>query len=272
MGKFDGVFLASDMDGTLLDDNREIGAKTIEALNYFTQNGGYFALATGRTRPGTDAYRPLLPCNCPGVYLNGAIICDERNEELMFMEGLDEDAKSLAKDVISKFPHIGVEIFLLDRSYVCSMNEVTREHFEDRLKIPYQVVDIDDVPEKPSMWGKINFTGEPDEVGEIQEYLRPAEESYNLTFSTPVYYEMTCKGGHKGDGVLRAASFIDVARENIYVAGDSMNDVPMLRVAGTAFVPENGREDVKAMDGVVVVADNNHDTLADIVAHLDRKY
>ena len=40
MGKFDGVLLASDMDGTLLNDQRQIDRGNIEALEYFTQNGG----------------------------------------------------------------------------------------------------------------------------------------------------------------------------------------------------------------------------------------
>ena len=56
MGKFDGIFIASDMDGTLLDDTHAIQRETIQALEYFTQNGGYFSLATGRTRPATAAY------------------------------------------------------------------------------------------------------------------------------------------------------------------------------------------------------------------------
>ena len=98
MGKFDGIFIASDMDGTLLNDERTIGAETIEALEYFTANGGHFSLATGRTRPGTAAYRKILPCNSTGVYLNGAIICDERTEQVVYREGLDDRAKELARE------------------------------------------------------------------------------------------------------------------------------------------------------------------------------
>ena len=112
MGKFDGILLASDMDGTLLNDKHEIGSATVEALNYFTQNGGHFALATGRTRPATAAYRTLLPCNAPGVYLNGAIICDESTEKMVYMEGLDDRAKALAHEVMKEFPHIGIEVYL----------------------------------------------------------------------------------------------------------------------------------------------------------------
>ena len=106
MGKFDGIFIASDMDGTLLDDTHAIQRETIQALEYFTQNGGYFSLATGRTRPATAAYRKLLPCNGPGVYLNGAIICDEALEKVIYMEGLDDGAKQLARDMAQPEKHL----------------------------------------------------------------------------------------------------------------------------------------------------------------------
>ena len=170
MGKFDGILIASDMDGTLLNDERTIGAETIEALEYFTANGGHFSLATGRTRPGTAAYRRILPCNGPGVYLNGAIICDETTEQIVYMEGLDDRAKELARKVMQRFPHIGIEVFLLDKSYVCNMCDVTRQHFVN-LDIPYILCGLDDIAEPTSEWGKINFTGEHEQVEEVKQFV-----------------------------------------------------------------------------------------------------
>lgn len=268
MGKFDGILIASDMDGTLLDDKREIGIATIEALNYFTQNGGRFALATGRTRPATEAYRKLLPCNAPGVYLNGAIVCDESTGKMVYMEGLDDRAKELAKQVMEKFPHIGIEVFLLDHSYVCNMNEITREHFIN-LDIPYVEMPIDEIPEPCEQWGKINFTGTPEEMEPVRQFVDPMKEFFNLTFSTPIFYEMTCKGGHKGDGVRRIAEYAGIKPELICTVGDSQNDLPMLQAAGMSFAPENARDYVLE-EADVIVPDNNHDALAGVVAHLDR--
>ena len=270
MGKFDGILIASDMDGTLLNDNHGIDSGNIDALRYFTENGGYFALATGRTRPATEAYRQILPCNGANVYLNGAIVCDERDNSLVFMEGLDDRAKAVAKQIMKEYPHIGIEVFLLNHSYVCNMCEVTRVHFKN-LDIPYTIIDIDDIPEPTHLWGKINFTGETEQVEEVRRELKEMEQYYNLTFSTPVFYEMTCKGGHKGDGVQRLADYLGIRPENVCVAGDSQNDIPMLCMAGTSFVPSNGRPD--ALEHAdVVVADNNHNALRDAVEYLDRTY
>lgn len=270
MGKFDGIFIASDMDGTLLDDNLQIGEETIEALNYFTKQGGYFSLATGRTRPGTDAYRKLLPCNGTGVYLNGAIICDEVKETIVHMEGLDDRAKELARQVMQKFPHIGIEVFLLDKSYVCNMCEITRQHFV-KLDIPYTLCALDDITEPTSEWGKINFTGEHEQVEEVKLFVDYMKDSFNLTFSTPIYYEMTCKGGHKGDGIRRAADYLGIKPERICAVGDSQNDMPMLRCAGISFAPQNARKEVlETVD--VIVPDNNHNALKGVVEYLDRTF
>lgn len=42
MKKFDGMLLACDMDGTLLDNDRQISEANIQALRYFTEQGGLF--------------------------------------------------------------------------------------------------------------------------------------------------------------------------------------------------------------------------------------
>ncbi|MDO4174484.1 MAG: HAD family hydrolase [Eubacteriales bacterium] len=270
MGKFEGVFIASDMDGTLLDDNLRIGAETIEALQYFTQQGGSFSLATGRTRPGTAAYRKQLPCNSTGVYLNGAIVCDEVKESIVYMEGLDDQAKELARTVMQKFPYIGIEVFLLDHSYVCNMCETTREHFV-KLDIPYTVCAIDDIPEPTSEWGKINFTGEHEQVEEVRQFVDEWKDLYHLTFSTPIYYEMTCKGGHKGDGVRKAAEYLGIKPEMVCTVGDSQNDISMLQGAGICFAPQDARKEILNIVDVVV-PDHNHNALAGVVAYLDSKF
>lgn len=57
MNKFEGMLLACDMDGTLLDSSRRISERNERALRYFTEEGGRFSLATGRA-PGAN---PQLP-------------------------------------------------------------------------------------------------------------------------------------------------------------------------------------------------------------------
>ena len=48
MGKFDGLLLASDFDDTLYGLDLRIPERNLEAIRYFTGEGGRFAVATGR--------------------------------------------------------------------------------------------------------------------------------------------------------------------------------------------------------------------------------
>ena len=70
MKKFKGMLLACDMDGTLLDDSKQIPAENLHALQYFTKQG---RTAVACDRPFSSCYwhiyRPVAG-QC-------AIQCDE---------------------------------------------------------------------------------------------------------------------------------------------------------------------------------------------------
>ena len=65
MKKFKGMLLACDMDGTLLDDSKQIPAENLRALQYFTKQGGRLSLATGRSPHAIGTYIDQLPVNAP---------------------------------------------------------------------------------------------------------------------------------------------------------------------------------------------------------------
>ena len=47
MGKFDGILIATDLDGTLVSEGK-ISKENADAIRYFQSEGGLFTLATGR--------------------------------------------------------------------------------------------------------------------------------------------------------------------------------------------------------------------------------
>ena len=78
MGKFDGVLLASDFDNTILNTELPrrtgcpippISQRNVEALRYFMDNGGRFAVATGRALPAFRMFADKVPMNAPAIVL-----------------------------------------------------------------------------------------------------------------------------------------------------------------------------------------------------------
>ena len=81
MGKFDGILICTDLDGTLYNSDREsrtISKENLNAIEYFKSEGGYFTIVTGRMPCFSDeAYNAVKP-NCPFGCINGGGLYDHR--------------------------------------------------------------------------------------------------------------------------------------------------------------------------------------------------
>ena len=100
MLKFNKVLLASDFDNTLvytqsaLDNGTDIPPmcpRNREALDYFIQNGGLFAISTGRALPAFMDYAKDVPMSAPCVIANGAAIYDFNKDCYVETAFLDAD-------------------------------------------------------------------------------------------------------------------------------------------------------------------------------------
>ena len=90
--------------------------------------------------------------------------------------------------------------------------------------------------------------------GEVEDYY------LNFYVRRPEYLE-----------ALPEAERLGISRQHVYCAGDEANDLSMLTWAAEGFAPANCVPAVRAC-GATIVADADHDTLADIVSRLDKMY
>ena len=75
MKRYDGLWLFSDVDGTLLTDSYLLPDRSRAALETFVSEGGKLSLATGRgASPTTRELVKSLPINAPCVLNNGAVL------------------------------------------------------------------------------------------------------------------------------------------------------------------------------------------------------
>jgi HAD superfamily hydrolase (TIGR01484 family) len=89
MGKFDGILIASDLDGTLCSGT--VTQKNIEAIKYFQDNGGKFTICTGRNVQHFKQFLDIVKPNTYTIFLNGAHICDVESGEVLY-DGFCDDS------------------------------------------------------------------------------------------------------------------------------------------------------------------------------------
>ena len=196
MGKFDGVLLVSDFDDTLYGTDLTVSQENVEAIAYFTAEGGRFTVATGRARPAFAPCASLVPINAPVILSNGSALYDFAREEMVcetFLPGrVQEDLMELTFVV----PEIGLEAYRGDDIYLHNPNIITRNHLA-RVGVPGEERAIRDIPGPLS---KVLLEHDRRSVLErARAYILGRwGERYEAIFSNQVLLELTAKGSNKG--------------------------------------------------------------------------
>ena len=125
---FKNVIIMTDIDGTLVTDEKKILPKDMEAINRFRSGGGIFTLATGRGYSMAKPVAERVGLNTPAVIFNGSAVYDFNNDKFLWHSALPESAKNTAEELIEAFPDIAIEILCRDKVYVPSINQIEREH------------------------------------------------------------------------------------------------------------------------------------------------
>jgi hydroxymethylpyrimidine pyrophosphatase-like HAD family hydrolase len=201
------VLLASDFDNTLIyteEALRSGGAVPSlspgnrQALEYFTANGGRFAIATGRALAAFEGFAGDLPMNAPGVVCNGAAIYDFAKGEYLETALLDGQVRARGQVLLDLFPGVAVEAYHIGNViHAVHPNAVTRRHEH------ITHVGVEERPslaEVPLPLGKLLFEGEHAELEALRSELRRQgwDADYELIFSNPFLLELTRRGGQQG--------------------------------------------------------------------------
>ncbi len=269
MGKFSGKLLCTDLDDTLLTNDKKISDENINAIKYFMDNGGYFAFATGRIPHGTQMFLKYITPNAPIICFNGAAIYDYQKQEFVRISKLDKHKAARAIEYVDKnFPTAGIEICSVDTAYFYKSNHILEEqkrfeNFPDNY--------VDDYRDIHDDWVKILFTVEPDEINSLKSLIAESDFYNDFSFmqSSPWYYEILPKNATKGDMLLKLADYLGVKRENTIAFGDNENDVTLVKNAGTGVAVQNAMDTVKQAADIITV-DNNSHAIAAIINHMDK--
>ncbi len=268
MGIFDGVLLAVDVDGTLLNHQSELTAPVRAALTSFVERGGLFTVATGRSFAGFSALRPSVPLNAPAILSNGAYIYDYASESVKHARWLSGPFEEALHDILTAFPGLGTELHWPDRVAIMNYNRWNEAHMTS-VRCNYQA--IRDPGETPPPWLKLLFVDEHEVLREVSNYAVPKYGQYfSFFFSGSHLLEMQNCGVDKAEGVKALVDLLSLDPWNVYTAGDAGNDLGMMR-AYTSFAPASGTEEARAAADFVVDSCENH-AVADMIRILEERY
>ncbi|WP_283606599.1 Cof-type HAD-IIB family hydrolase [Faecalispora anaeroviscerum] len=264
--KLQDIFLVSDLDGTLIGENHTIPQRNIEAIQRLQEQGGHFAVATGRSvDSGSRYYRQVQPKGLC-VMLNGSILYDYERDEIAKAFFLPPRAKEYARQLAEHFPEMGYEVFTQREFFVLRANPYIKAHLGHE-SLPCAQVDESIITDG---WCKVLFAADPATKLRMHAFTESfAHPGVRFVQSDACFLEMLPEGVDKGSGLIEILRQTGMTRENLVAIGDYYNDVEMLRAAGFAAVPSNAPADIQQMADLVV-GDCRDGAVADLIEYLER--
>ncbi len=241
--------LISDMDGTLLDDERNISERNLKAIRRFCESGGRFSIATGRSVESVRPYVEKLGVNVPVVLCNGSMVYDFADEKILHQDTMPASVEHSTYRIIDRFPELGAEAYVGTGIYVLQNNSyISRHKLIERIRFEYTIRE-----NIPVGWNKVIMAAEMEQLGPVERYASSLNlPEARLVKSAPEYLELLPKYSSKGTGLRHLADILGVDMKKTVAVGDYYNDAEMIEQAGLGVFVDNAPQELKDTADMVV--------------------
>ncbi len=257
--------IATDLDGTLLNSQHQLTARTRETLKKAMRHGVHVVLATGRTWSAPTAGRVVreLGLTLPGIFSQGLMIHNP-DGSIRYQRSI---ANERAAEVIrfSEAHHLhyygasGATLFMQgENPFIVEM--MARYHEPSPKTVP-SLLDI----LAAGSFNKFVFIEEPERIAGLRDVLLPELcDGEALVQTAPEFLEFLPSGASKGAALARLIEELNIPRDSVLAIGDAENDIEMLQVAGIGVAMGNAMPHVKEIADYITLS-NDEDGVAEAV-------
>lgn len=251
MGRFDGVLICSDIDGTLAH-GKDVPPRNLEAIRYFQAEGGIFTLATGRYAGYPDGLPVTV--NGPLITENGARIYDPVLGRTLWKFPLDGSGPLWEWIDAQSVPYVALRF--TDGPVITESGRVVQT--------------ILDHPAEQELLQIIcgGFPSEREALAFRDEARNVFGARYDIRRSWETGVEFISPLGGKGNCLSCLRSILGDKIRTFIAVGDYENDLSMLRRADRAFTPANACGEVLAT-GFPVLCDCTEGAVGALIELLD---
>ncbi len=234
--------IASDLDGSLLDDNKNLPSDFWQVAEKLKEKDITFVVASGRDFDATanrfdyKTEGSIYICNNgANIYKNGAqIIC----------HSLTKDQVRRTLDVVKNIPDTNPILFTDNTSYTCP----GCDGFMEWAKAPYSKMEwvenfdrLYTLAEKKDIFKISVYDGS----GDIENYCYPSvarelQAECGVYVSGRIWVDVVHSLASKGNALKEVQTILGITKAETMAFGDYYNDESLLEAAGYPFVMEKG--------------------------------
>lgn len=256
--------VASDLDGTLLNKNKEITPRLFAALKKLDELGIYFVPSTGRPFGTVPQAIKELPFLKYVITSNGATIYDAVEQKNIIENYLTPEAVDAVIEIARELPVI-TEYFIEGKAYIAkkvyddlSPFNLTESHVTYIKNSRTPVEDFwNEMKRNNTVLENINLVFADMELRKETWNRLKALGLASVTAATTKNIEITSLYATKAKALEKLCEVLGFTRENVLAMGDGDNDMPMIQFAGIGVAMENGEEHIK--QAADIIADDCND-------------
>ncbi len=258
--------IVSDMDGTLVNDEKQIDEEIYEVLPRLKEKGIRFVVASGRQYPSLrNDFREHIK-DVVVISENGAFIVDDGKE--LYARCMTQEEVKASLDAILQFA--GLEPIVCAK-YATHTRSQEMKAFLESPKFNYTMElteDLYTLTENIIKVSAIVLDGKDSE--EYYRLLRPVlDEKLNLVTSGEGCLDTGVRGVNKGTAVEALQKLWSISTEETMVFGDQYNDLEMFERAHYSFAMEGAVAGVKKKARYQAGSNNEGGVVKEIRKHTD---
>lgn len=235
--------LISDVDGTLVDENKTLTARTKAAVQKLREAGILFTVTSARPPYGLKEVAKTLDLQYPIGSFNGGLISSPEGKTIARI--------CLNSNIIPKIIAV-IEGYSLDawfysdrHWYVKNLDGFHVDHHQETLQFEPTAIDsYDDI--KDNIFKIIAVGSDYDAVFHCETAIKEQfGDSLAATRSQPYNLDITHPNANKGRVVKQIAQHFEIPTSEIMTIGDSFNDISMFTNSGTSIAMGNADAEVQ---------------------------
>lgn len=268
---------ATDLDGTLLQNDITVSPYTAEVINAFIEKGGLFTYASARSSVSASRATAPLRLNLSVIHYNGTFIDKPKTGETLWTCTI---APQVAEGILEKFLSAGIHPIVY--SFIDGMERVSwvEGHGSEGI-LRYIAGRPGDVRNRPVqeadrlLDGDVFYMLMIDTRAETERMHRQLPDASNINIHTledsynpgDFWFEISPKDAGKDKALLRLKEM--VGAERLVCFGDNLNDIPMFLAADEAYAMANAQPELKAIS-TGVISSNTDDGVARFLRERER--
>lgn len=256
--------IATDMDGTLLNDNGNINEKIFNLIHILNEKDIKFVAASGRFYSQLSKNFKRVNTDMIFIAHNGALIKYNNKGQTLYASSIEKEE---IEHVININPQLGEELILAgeNEAYIVNPSQDLLNTFT-LCGVP--VVILKSFREIKNPIFKITYYMADCVNSSILDYLKESlNNKLEFVVSGDKWIDIMNKGISKGNAIKIIQDKFNINKNNTMVFGDYYNDLTMFKAAYHSYAMGNAPEDVKKHANFVAES-NNDDGVYNVIASL----